>query len=64
MVQQVGGGVVAHDVLTALRVHLGNRLVADLGFAAHNFAEVDDHPRGRLAHIFDADLPALGSVVG
>ena len=37
-VQQVGGGVVAHDVLAALGVHPGDRQVAHLGLAAHHLA--------------------------
>ena len=58
-VQQVGGGVVAHDVAPALHIHAGNRPVANLGGAAYDRADVDDDASRRLAHLLDVHLPLI-----
>jgi hypothetical protein len=57
-VQQVGGGVVAHGIAPALHVHRSNGYIPHARFAAHHFADVDDHTRRRLAHAGHVDLPA------
>ena len=58
-VQQVGGGVVAHDVLAPAGVHRGDDFIAHPRGAAQHLARVDDDPRGGFAHIGHADRPAV-----
>ena len=58
-VQQVGGRVVAHNVVTSNGIDRGSGGIADFRFAAHDRAEVDDQTIDRLAHVCDRDLPAL-----
>ena len=57
-VQQVGGGVVAHDILAAGRVDPGDRHVAGARCAVHDLADMHDHARGWLAHIVHPHFPA------
>ncbi len=57
-VEQVGGGVVAHDVPAPAGVDGRARLVALARMALGDAAEVDDQPSDRLAHILNGDLPA------
>ena len=56
--QQVCGGVVAHDVMAALHIHFGEGLVANFGLAGYHFADVDDDARGGFAHFGNFDFPA------
>jgi hypothetical protein len=57
-VQQMGGGVIAHDVVAAGRVDFSNRLVADFRFAADHLADVRDKSGSGAADIGDFNLPA------
>jgi hypothetical protein len=42
LVEQVRGGVIAHDVVAAGQVHFGEAFVADFGLTGDDFADVDD----------------------
>ena len=58
-VQEMRGGVIAHDVVTAAHIHFGDGFIAHFGLTRDDFADVDDDARRGAAHGGDFDLPTL-----
>ena len=59
LVQQMRGGVIAHDVVTAGCVHFGDGFVAHFGLTRDDLSDVGDGSSGGAAGGGDFDFPAL-----